>query len=228
MRFSTANADRFYAFLLFYLAFQGNHSFYASMRGLGNSNALFEAAGQSESTGAAKNSLHSVFKAVYILLPLSKWRLLAFPKVLTFGSTPSVGRIVELALSWGSQPQGVLRNQTAALIFDLKNFRYPMPNTLILTGTSGSSWHGVAMQLAPSQWDKNLADSNPVSSGLFQLLEPSPDLLRILASQPEINVAAFCEHPAAFLASAAKEKEAIIPDIALDWWCDSARRRGSR
>jgi hypothetical protein len=62
MRFSTANAGRFYAFLLFCPALQGNHSFYAFMRGLGSSNALLEAAGKS--AGEANNLLHLAFKAV--------------------------------------------------------------------------------------------------------------------------------------------------------------------
>lgn len=79
------------------------------------------------------------------------------------------------------------------------------------------------MQLAPSKWDKNLADATFGTSGLFQLLEPSPDLLRILASHPEINVAAFCEHPAAFLATATIEKESSILESALDSWCESAQ-----
>jgi len=98
-----------------------------------------------------------------------------------------------------------------------------MSNTLILTGTSGSSWRGFTMCFAPSKWEAGGLDSNPVSSGLFNLLEPSTDLSRILASRTKIGVVAFCEHPAVFMATLAKEKESIPLDDALDQWCESAR-----
>jgi hypothetical protein len=98
-----------------------------------------------------------------------------------------------------------------------------MPETLILTGTRGSSWHGFSMHFANSHLDLSASDPIPSAPGPFLLARVGASLSRALASRSDVRVGAFCVHPASFIGRASTEPETADLDTALDEWCESAQ-----
>jgi len=98
-----------------------------------------------------------------------------------------------------------------------------MADTFLITGTCGTTWHCLAKLLAPAAIDHSKPGTLPVGSGLFFLPQPTVAISQLLVSHRDLQVAAFCEPPAAFLASKAAEPGEISFEASLQAWCESAK-----
>ena len=97
-----------------------------------------------------------------------------------------------------------------------------MADTFLITGTCGTAWHGLAKLLAPASIDHSKSAALPVGAGPYFLSQPTTAISQLLVSHRDLQVAAFCESPAAFLAAKAAEPGETSFEDALQAWCESA------
>ena len=97
-----------------------------------------------------------------------------------------------------------------------------MADIFFITGTCGTTWHCLAKLIAPVAIDHSKSAALPVGAGPFFLSKPTTAISQLLVSHKDLQFAAFCESPAAFLASKSVEPGETSFEDALQAWCESA------
>lgn len=99
-----------------------------------------------------------------------------------------------------------------------------MADTFLITGTCGKSWLRLVQHFTPLSADAETSAILSAGTGPFLLHPPTASFSRLLIARDDLRMLAFCEPPAAFLASKAAEPGEISFEASLQVWCESAER----